>query len=566
MKAQCEMLTRSWSAVLVVAGLFLSPLGALAGWVAVNPAPDNIGLMLLLSDGSVMCKSSSNSWYQLVPDQFGSYANGSWTNISFMHHDRSLFAADILPDGTLFVAGGEHPDTTNTANAELYTPTNNTWTEIDPPVSLFNPGPNIFSDMISMVTSFGAVLMAPVRPASPGGTLLYYPQSGWALGPTLTNGDNNQDECGWVMLADGSILTVDQCRLASQRFIPSLNRWIRDASTPAFIWNQDPIDGNGPGCEVGPMLALPNGQVFYVAGTGSNVLYTPSGSTNEGTWTQTTDLPGNFLASDCPGAVMPNGKVLFMAATNCGNGGCNGPWHFFEYDYTANPSTNLNEVAGPPSGFTGTGLSIPLMLDLPDGTVLLAGDGSQLFIYQPGGPAPKAAWKPTIQSITENPDGSYLLTGTGLNGVTEGAAEGDDAQMASDYPLVRLTDGGGDVYYARTYNWSSTTIQTGSTPVSTYFKLPAVLPPGNYSLVVTANGIASDPFTFYGPVWVDFNYTGAIQDGTFTFPYKLLASGVSAVATNGNINIKSSSSTETFSSIAKPMRIHSVNGASTVGN
>lgn len=554
--------------MLIIPCLLLSPVWARAGtWVAVTPAPDSVGLMMLLSDGTVMCKVGATSWDKLIPDGFGSYANGSWdTNVASETHQRSLFAADVLPDGTLFVAGGEHTNTMETANAELYNPTNNTWTEIDPPVSLFNPSSNFFSDMISMVTSFGAVMMMPVKPATHGGTLLYFPQSGWAQGPTLANGENNQDECGWAMLADGSIISVDEGNTRSQRYIPSLNQWIPDGSTPVNIWNKNPIDGNGPGDEVGPVLTLPNGQVFYVAGSGSNVLYTPTGTTNEGTWTTTTPLPGNFLTADVPGAVMPNGKELFMAATNCGNGGCNGPWHWFEYDYTADPSTNLNEVAGPPSGFTGTGLSIPLMLDLPNGNVLLSGDGTQLWIYQPGGPAPKAAWKPTIQSITENPDGSYLLTGTGLNGVTEGAAEGDDAQMASDYPLVRLTDGSGDVYYATTYNWSSTTILTGSTPVSTYFRLPPALPPGSYSLVVTANGIASDAYTFTGPVWVDFNYTGAVQDGTFTFPYKLLASGISAVASNGVINIKSSTSAETFTNITKPMQIRSVGGPASVGN
>ena len=207
------------------------------------------------------------------------------------------------------------------------------------------------------------------------------------------------------------------------------------------------------------------------------------------------------------------------------------------------------------------------MLDLPDGTVLVSGADSQTYIYQPGGPPPQAAWKPSIQSISENADGSYYLVGTGLNGVTEGAKFGDDAQMASNYPLVRMTnDASGKVYYARTYNWSSTAIQTGSSPESTDFRLPTDLPHGSYSLVVLANGIASDPVSFYGPVWVDFYYTGALQNGTFTFPYKLLASGISAVASGGIINLKPGSSTETFSDINKPMQIRSVGGTATVGH
>jgi hypothetical protein len=397
--------------------------------------------------------------------------------------------------------------------------------------------------------------------------LLYDPRTSvWSQGPTLTNNVGNQDECGWAMLADGSIITVDKCSRASQRYIPSLNQWIPDATLPVLIWNENPHGTNsGPGCEIGPTLTLPNGQVFVAAGTSSNALYTPSGSTSPGVWTAGPVTPDNLQSADASGAVMPNGKVLFMTASNCFNGGCDAPWHFFEYDYSVGPPGSLTEVSAPPTGFDGSGLFIAFMLDLPDGTVLLSGASSQLYIYQPGG-SPLASWKPTIQSVTENADGSYYLAGTGLNGVTEGANEGDDGQMATDYPLVRLADGSGHVYYARTYNWSSTTIQTGSAPESAYFKLPPNLPSGSYSLVVVANGIASDLVTFYGPIWVDFNYTGAIQDGTFSFPYKLLASGISAVASGGTINIKPGSSTETFASINKPMQIHSVNGSATVGH
>lgn len=558
-------------ALLFLAWLLMCPrlLLASGNWVPVVPAPDYINVMLLLSDGTVLCKGGGANWCLLIPDQFGSYTNGTWsTNIPPMAHSRYLFASDVLPDGRVFVAGGEHPARTNTANAEIYNPLTNGWTEVDPPLSLFDPSTNYFSDMISMVTSFGSVLMAPLKPSHHGGTLLYDPIAGvWSDGPVLTNGVNNQSETGWAMLADGSIITVDAGTKSSQRYIPALNRWIKDAPLPVFIWNTNPNGTNsGPGDEIGPTLTLPNGQVFIAAGTGSNVLYTPSGSTSNGAWTAGPVTTNNLQSADTSGAVMPNGRLLFTAAANCFNGGCNGPWQFFEYDYTAGPTGTLTEVSAPPSVFNGTSLIIPFMVDLPDGTVLVSGSSTQLYVYQPGGPAPLAAWKPTIQSITENNDGSYLLTGTGLNGVTEGATEGDDGQMASDYPLVRLTDGSGHVYYARTYNWSSTTILTGSTPESTDFTLPASLPSGSYSLVVVANGIASDPVTFYGPVWVDFNYTGAFQLGTFTFPYKLLASGISAVASGGVINIKPGSSSETFTNINKPMQIRSVGGTATVGH
>ena len=91
------------------------------------------------------------------------------------------------------------------------------------------------------------------------------------------------------------------------------------------------------------------------------------------------------------------------------------------------------------------------------------------------------------------------MTGTLLNGISEGAAYGDDAQMCSNYPLVRMTNSSGDVYYSRTYNWSSTSVMTGNTVMTTEFTPPAGLAPGNYSLVVVANGNSSDPVSFVNP-------------------------------------------------------------------
>jgi hypothetical protein len=144
------------------------------------------------------------------------------------------------------------------------------------------------------------------------------------------------------------------------------------------------------------------------------------------------------------------------------------------------------------------------MLALPDGTVLFS-DYSRLYCYQPDG-GPLAAGKPIIGSITQNSDGSFHLAGTNLNGISEGAAYGDDAQMDSNYPLVRMADAAnGRVYYARTYDWSSTGVMTGDTPVSTEFAPPDA-PPGMYSLVAVANGVASDPVPFIIPE-AKFNQT-----------------------------------------------------------
>ncbi len=69
--------------------------------------------------------------------------------------------------------------------------------------------------------------------------------------------------------------------------------------------------------------------------------------------------------------------------------------------------------------------------------------------------------------------------------------------MDSNYPLIRLTNStSGLVYYARTYNWSSTSVMTGSKVVTTEFVPPTGLPLADYSLVAVANGNSSDPVPF----------------------------------------------------------------------
>ena len=131
------------------------------------------------------------------------------------------------------------------------------------------------------------------------------------------------------------------------------------------------------------------------------------------------------------------------------------------------------------------------MLQLPDGGVfLIGGQGStHCYIYYPDG-TPLAQGQPTVTSYRLNSDASYTLTGLGICGISAGAAYGDDWQMATNYPIVRLTASSGNVYYARTYNWSSSAIQNPN-PVTVQFKLPAGLPSGTYTLQVVANGNAS---------------------------------------------------------------------------
>jgi hypothetical protein len=231
----------------------------------VNPAPDNLEHVLLLSDGTVLAaqyqQTIASNWYRLVPDSFGSYLNGTWTNIAPMHYTRMFFSSTVLKDGRVFVAGGEFG--TGGATAEVYNPQNNTWTVVSPPASVLDPtkiSPSnghtqSIADAECKVLPSGQVLICPINPKLINGTLLYDPvANSWTSGPPTLH---LVDEASAVKLADGSILTVDPDKSSSERYLPALNVWTNDASTsPAYLWDSlSPFVG-----EQGPAFLLPDGK------------------------------------------------------------------------------------------------------------------------------------------------------------------------------------------------------------------------------------------------------------------------------------------------------------------
>jgi hypothetical protein len=435
-----------------------------------NTAPDSIGLMLLLSDGTVLCQQYSNTnWYRLTPDTNGSYVNGTWTTLAPMHDSRLYFASQVLRDGRVLVTGGEYGSVTNNHSSEIYQPTNNTWT-LTPDIGVF------VSDGDSEVLPNGNVMVQPVND-SLGTRIFNIISNTWSVSPSLLK---DQNEATWVKLPDDSILSIDDNSTTSERFIPSLNQWIADATVPVNLYNYK--------SELGGGYLLPNGKVFYIGATNQTAIYTPTGTTNAGSWILGPVIPNNFGANDAPSAMMANGKILCALGTNTDQVA---PTYFYEYDYIANSFT---QVSGPSGGLTDDNPTfVELMLDLPDGTVLYTDSNSQLYVYTPDGAAVTNG-KPAIKSVTRNADGSYHVTGTLFDGISEGAVYGDDWQMNTDYPIARITNSTGAVQYCRTFNWSSSSVMTGTNLMTTEMTVPAGLTNGSYPLVITANGISSDPF------------------------------------------------------------------------
>jgi hypothetical protein len=135
------------------------------------------------------------------------------------------------------------------------------------------------------------------------------------------------------------------------------------------------------------------------------------------------------------------------------------------------------------------------MLVLPTGQILLTQQTNDIEVYTAKG-SPNPDWAPTISSVPKTlaRGNSYVIKGTQFNGFSLGATYGDDAQMATNYPLVRIVNKASKhVFYARTHDHSTMGIATGKKLVSTHFNVPTNMETGASQLEVVANGVASKP-------------------------------------------------------------------------
>ena len=105
---------------------------------------DGASVPILLTDGSVLVQDAGfPDWWKLTPDKFGSYVNGTWTQVASLPATYSpLYHSSAgLPDGRLIIEGGEYLlslDQTQlvptwTPQGSIYDPIANTWTPVAPP-------------------------------------------------------------------------------------------------------------------------------------------------------------------------------------------------------------------------------------------------------------------------------------------------------------------------------------------------------------------------------------------------------------------------------------------------
>jgi hypothetical protein len=485
-----------------------APAGVSGVWSKLaNPFPGGSpDTALLMTDGTVLMHANcSSAWYHLTPDSSGSYANGTWSAAGSMPSGYAplYFGSSILPDGRMLVNGGEYNKTKGSSCAPvwtklgaLYDPVADRWTAVAAPSGWSGVG-DAASAVLStgdymLQDSIGGELQAIATVAPPPGTTVTWTATG------AGKADANDEE-GWTTLADGDLLTLDTNRsigadTPAELYSPTTGHWTATATAPSIL-----VD---PGShEIGPAVRRPDGSVFQSGASscstsscpGHTAIYGPTGA-----WTAGPDFPAisgaNYDVTDGPATILPDGNVLVQAspAYACLYKGrpsayCS-PSHFFEFD--GSTLTRVNEPATAPrlAAFQGR------MLVLPTGQVLWSGaSANDIEVYTPAG-KPNKKWAPVVATVgatLTRGQANYLLSGKRLHGLSNGAAYGDDAQMVSAYPIVRITNAAsGHVCFGRTHD---------HTADHTEFDMPAATPPaweqacdaGPSTLAVIVNGIAS---------------------------------------------------------------------------
>lgn len=457
----------------------------------VNQPSFNAGTMLLLTDGTVLCHDSGKqeggtpNWYKLSPDQYGSYLRGTWSSVISGPNSPLYFASAVLKDGRVFVAGGEYNDgqKVELLAAEIYNPIANNWTILSTPT-----GWRAIGDAPCCVLPDGRLLLGSIMDNN---TAIYDPvTNNWVAAATKNNSASSEET--WTLLPDQTVLTVDCVgHPQTEKYVIPSNIWVGAGSTPS-----DLVEDSSK--EIGPAVLLPDGRAFAIGATGATALYTmPRNVDQPGTWTNGPQFPiqngEQLIAKDAPACLLPNGKVLCTASPASGcmpddEGYCP-PTYFFEFD----PNINTLMYVQAPSNSTKP-VYAGRMLLLPTAEILFSNGTPDIELYIPGG-IPNPSWSPQITESPSNvqPGLTYAIYGRQLNGLSQAVSYGDDASMATNYPLVRIHNlSTNKVTYCFTHDHSAMAVYTGSAIHNTRFTVPSSIESGRSELSVIANGISSE--------------------------------------------------------------------------
>jgi hypothetical protein len=489
----------------------------------------------LLTDGSVLVDAVAFDdngnftfvEYKLIPDNSGSYVNGTWKQVASLPNAATsanpggwgpyTLSSAVLPDGRVIYEGGEY----NAFNFALdsrgavYDPVQDKWTPVAPP-SFFN---NLYPLNPPDLPGYNTYFTYPRYPV-PSTSLLVdaigdsptvvLPNGKFMIGSKLSNqqalldpktltwsqtgagkADLNSEE-GWTLLPNGKVLTIDTELDYWFGITPTYNPGGSEVYDPdTGIWkragNTVSILTSFPEGEIGPAVLMPNGVVFAQGDKGNSALYDSyRNKWSAGPTLPTINLGGvnyQLAAGDTTAALLPSGNVLVSADVTVNEFP---PTKFFEFDgrkFIPQPDI--------PNASIDVGV---YMLELPSGQILEFDFSTDVEIYTPSKfarpwYAPSSLEVPWVVSAGK----TYPLRGVYLNGVSQGAMEGDDYQSATNFPLVRITNlKTHHVFYSRTHDFSRMGVADPN-PVSASFDVAATQEKGLSILEVVTNGVPSAP-------------------------------------------------------------------------
>ena len=164
-----------------------------------------------------------------------------------------FFGSAVLPDGKVVVQGGEYNCNPSCSGdwqslGAIYDPVANTWTATTPPAAATNIG-----DAESVVLPNGTWMLAECCAIAFGDAAFptYYSFNESTLTFTdlanSTDGKNDDfDEEGWTLLANGEVLTVDAYTsntvltgTNSETYNSTTNKWTTAGSTIQQLWDSN---------------------------------------------------------------------------------------------------------------------------------------------------------------------------------------------------------------------------------------------------------------------------------------------------------------------------------------
>lgn len=489
----------------------------------------NADLMILLTDGSVLMHNgyvsivdTANQWLRLTPDAFGKYESGAWSAEIDMKTARQWFASGMLKDGRVFAIGGEHTNDPSSPEdsplGEIFDPQTNVWTPLSKP-SAFD---FVRGDCNGTVLKDGRVLLggpatAGLPPTWPKRTAIWDPannswvEAGTKFGTVANTKEDPFEEETFALLPSGDVLVPAVRDMPkAQSYVPEQDEWVKCGPAPVKLAIDELLGAEV--FETGPTIVLPDGKAFCIGGTGRTAIFTPGPhATSHGSWAKGPEFPNDTSASpnwplltalDAPACLLPNGRVVVLAGTATPDSGDFFSLNpvFLEYDHS-HPLSPIPLLDVQPPGFPAANFTWQsCLLLLPTGQLLCSAQSNELFLYTPDPAAgsPHHSWRPADIEVPSvmHPGHSYTLSGLQLNGLSQAVSYGDDAGMATNYPIVRLHHHSGHITYLRSHHFSTMGIATGRSHHDRKhctIEIPSSLVPGHYELVAIANGISSEP-------------------------------------------------------------------------